>query len=226
MRTLNSQFKSSDCVHVLSVGVFGRAVTKYLKTFYPDLLETVWSECRPGNREEWPQASFVVVAAWRPVGSLCRVVDNLSYERGHPFVPVILDSPVLRLGPVTVPGVSGCWHCWDMRSRQHSPISRERSSLLEFYESNPNCGPAGYLESFAMIAAAQIGQVTRSSLTQIAGQIWQMNLFTREVSTGYLVGVDGCKRCGLNRPIEGRTYFEAKERLSHLWTEPIANGMS
>ena len=218
MSMVASRPDPSNCIHVVSVGMFGRAVAKYLKTLFSNMQVTIWDGGDLSDCEQWPDCILHVLAAWRPVRSLCEFMDELSYERGRPFIPLILDSPVLRFGPVIVPNVSGCWHCWDMRLRQHTISLRERSALLEFYETNPQSGPAGYLEPFAMIGAAQIARITQSSMDRAAGQIWQMNLFTRHVSTGRLVGIDGCGRCGLSRPLEDRTYYEAKDSLSFLWT--------
>jgi bacteriocin biosynthesis cyclodehydratase domain-containing protein len=148
-------------------------------------------------------------------------VDKLSREDDRPFVPLIADSPVLRLGPIIIPGTSGCWECWQLRSRQHATSPKEQSALWKFYDVNPQSGPGGYLEPFAMLGAAQIARAIHScsSPQRAAGHIWQIDLFTRDVSTSRMVAVNDCPRCGMKRPVETRTYLEAQRQLAFLWTQ-------
>jgi hypothetical protein len=110
------------------------------------------------------------------------------------------------------------------RSNQHDVNRRYRPELTRFYEENPQAGPKGYLEPLAMISAAQIAEIIRQAgcLDRIAGNIWQMDLFTRGVSTGKLAGTDDCPRCGLNRPLESRTYSDLRKALAFLWPEADA----
>ncbi len=206
-------------LHVIAVGPFGQAVSEYLSVLHPHVHRTVWNWTKPLTRETWPTSSAEVIVAWRPVPQLCELVSVISHDRAVPFIPLILDSGVLRLGPIIIPESSACWKCWIMRSRQHSPNPQERSALLTFYDANPEAGPAGYLEPLAMLAAAQIKRAFQLCLhpDQVGGDIWEINLFSSQVRTGRLLGVDGCPVCGLNRSLETRTYLEAKRELAFLW---------
>lgn len=206
----------------MSVGTFGRAVGGYISMLYPFIHEITFHEAEESGPGILPSTFAYVLASWRPVPALCDKAAKLSKERRLPFIPVILDAGTLQLGPVVVPGNSACWECWKLRSRQHSFSPKERAAVLEFYDTNPEAGPTGFLEPFAMLAAAQIRHAIQlfDDPQGISGYIWQIDLLSRQVSTGRLLGVDGCPNCGLDRPVRDRSYAEARKELSFLWKEP------
>lgn len=215
-------------LHVVCVGAFGKTVAKCLASLHLSVRETHSDGSVSIDLDEWPTVGVEVIAASKPVPDLCNFIDRYSREHGRPVIPLVLDSSVLRLGPIIVPGIGGCWRCWQMRSLQHAKLLPERIALLQFYEANRLVEPQGFLEPFAMIGAVQIASAiqSRDHLNQIAGNIWQIDLFTREVTTGYLVGVDGCPYCGLDRPLDSRSYAEMQTKLAYLWKDPARVDLS
>jgi bacteriocin biosynthesis cyclodehydratase domain-containing protein len=206
-------------INALSVGAFGRAVLHFLKSFVPHIEGSDWADIHDLDQDSWPLSDLQVVCAWRPVPKLCAFLDELSHRRSHPLVSVVLEPSVLCLGPVIVPGEGGCWHCWEARAQQHAQFAEERLALLQFYEKDRSAGPIGYLEPFALMGAVQIAHLisSREYLRQNAGFIWRINLYTREVSVGHLIGVHGCPRCGRRDAHSGPNYAEAQNALSFLW---------
>jgi len=206
-------------VHLLSVGAFGQSIGRYLADLYPRVEESIMTGDTLPSFRTVSGASVHVLATGRPVPRLCEMMDDSCRESGLPFFPLVLDSSVIRLGPVFVRGQGGCWKCWVRRSAQHAEWAKERSALVQYYSSNAGAGPRGYLEPFAMIAASQIAQTVRvlESSSEIAGYIWQMDLLTRLISTSRLVGIHDCPRCGLHRPAPMRSVQEMKDALGHLW---------
>src|SRR5690349_3627555 len=89
--------------HILSIGSFGRAVAHYLRDFRSDLAETIVTDDTIALPAVWPASCAVIVASWRPVPHFCELLDEFSFTREQPFVPVILDSTILRIGPVVIP---------------------------------------------------------------------------------------------------------------------------
>lgn len=206
-------------VHLLSVGNFGTAIGEYLKAFRTDIVETVTTD---GTLQPyaWPVARIRLVAAWRPVPHLCELLNELCHKQQVPFVPVILDSAVLQLGPIIVPGGGSCWSCWVRRCQQHSSWCDEQTAVLQYYASNPHSGPQGYLEPFALMAATRMVETIDAldSSTAIPGYIWQMDVITRRAMTGKMVGVHDCRRCGLRRIASARGFADMEQELSFLWT--------
>lgn len=208
---------------VVSVGTFGRAVARHLRSYQPDLRESnvtsPLTDVSPAILKGSGGDSTVVVVAAHTAPAVCELFARVAHENRLPFLPVVVDESTLRLGPVVVPGVGGCWRCWVARYRQHDAHIREREALHAFYNEHPDNGPRGYLEPFAWIIASQLAAVLRSKqdLEYWAGWLWQVDLFSREVSTGELIGVDGCSWCGLNRSLPGRTYGDMQRALAWLW---------
>lgn len=203
--------------HLICVGPFARAIAQYLKMVCPLVTETHVDDTVP-SPSTWPNARLNVLVAWRPVPDLCDLLNRISYELRRPFLPVIQDLAVLRVGPIIAPGHGPCWHCWITRWRQHSGWTKERSSVLDYYRAHRTAGPQGYLEPFAKMAATLIAQTMASieSSTAIPGYIWQIDMITRSVSTAVVVGVHDCSWCGLGRPKETRSFAALQEQLSFL----------
>lgn len=219
---MGDQEKTVQPVHLLSLGGFGQSVGNHLKLFRADVEVTPVSDNTIPLPDTWPASRMCVVAAWRPVSILCELLDQLSHDRQTPFIPLILDSTVMRLGPIVSPRRGSCWNCWDRRCRQHATWPKEQLALLQYYESHPDSGPRGYLEPFAIMGAAKISEAVDAldSATAIPGSIWQIDMITRKVTTSTVVGIHNCSRCGLRQSPATRSFAEMQHRLAYLWTTP------
>ncbi len=212
-------------VHLLTLGGFGQAVGIYLRALRTDILETKQaSEMFPFSAP-WPVARMRVVAAWRPVQALCRQLDELSYKSGQPFVPLVLDSTLLQLGPIVVPGFGPCWGCSARRNRQQSSSPTATDALHDFYDRDWKAGPKGYLGPFALMAAGRISETIDAIdyATAHPGEVWQIDLLTRKVIVGRTVGIDGCLQCGLGRQPANRGFSDLQRELSYLWVNTAQN---
>jgi bacteriocin biosynthesis cyclodehydratase domain-containing protein len=226
-RVKNCEHALGKCedLDVVSIGEFGSAVARRLRHYRHDVRELNVPCPMPRFKEATEESlrgkSNMVVASSHPATSICERLAGIARESQCSFLPVVIDESVLRLGPVVVPGIGGCWNCWAARREQHDGHPQETAALHEFYNHHPGTGPCGYLDPFAWIAASLVAAIlsSRQHLEHWAGKIWQMDLFSREVTTGELVGVDGCGWCGLNRPLETRTYREIQQALGYLWDE-------
>ncbi len=215
------QETSLTAPHVLSIGAFGRAVAQYLRVFRADLVETIVTDDTIALPSVWPKSCAVIVASWRPVPHFCELLNDLSFTWGRPFIPLILDSTILRIGPVVMPNRGSCWVCWARRYSQHDAWRQERRVLLEHYASDPTAGPRGYLEPFAMIGASRLASILGAleDPNAPAGLLWQIDVITREITAGTVVGVHDCPKCGLHRPIAERSFSAMRRDLAYLWRE-------
>lgn len=206
----------TSTVHLVTIGSFGNAVAKYLRMLGSDIQDLAWPDALPEDPMAWPESETYILSSWKPMTKLCRAVDRMSFDRNKVFLPLVIDASWLRLGPVIVPGISGCWRCWESRQQQHGMLNRETDELLKAYDENISLGPAGFLAPLAMIGAGQIVKTlaARQTPREIAGSIWQRSVFTGQVSRGRLSGVDGCALCGLQRPLEDRTYRALQDELA------------
>ena len=165
--------------------------------------------------DDLPDPRLTIVAAWRPVHALCARLDADSRRRGRPFVPLIMEGATLSIGPVVRPDTGGCWHCWIRRRHQHEPSAVVRSVVAAYYDAHIDAGPRGYLEATALLGAAQLSEIiSRIDRGECAGgELWQMNILTREVVTGAVISVDGCSHCGSGASFD-RTFGELQRRFA------------
>jgi bacteriocin biosynthesis cyclodehydratase domain-containing protein len=213
-------------LHLLSVGAFGKAVGRHLKNLRSDVVETVVTGDIVPMPEVWPKYRLSIVASWRPDPNLCAMMEELSYESQRPLIPLIVESTVLRLGPVVVPGQGSCWSCWIQRIQQHSDWREAQSSLLDYYANHPEAGPRGYLEPFAGIAAARLTEVIEDldSSGKGAGYVWEIDMMSREIETRTAIGIHDCPRCGLHKNAPTRSYSDLQQDLGYLWPDLSQEG--
>lgn len=206
-------------LHVFSMGAFGKAVAYYLKTLRAEVVERVITTAGTTFFDLSPQTSTSIIAAGQPIPELCKLLEDRSFEYGRAFIPLVLDSANLIIGPVVIPGAGACWSCWNRRSIQHASHPDERLALLQHYSNGMNTGPVGYLESYALLGAARIAQILNSfdSPSGIAGYVWQIHVITREIVTSKVTGIHDCPRCGLGRRAPTRTFAELQHELAYLW---------
>jgi bacteriocin biosynthesis cyclodehydratase domain-containing protein len=200
-------------VLILPVGPFGDAVARHLARLRPDTLRGHAEEV---GRPHAPSRRVTVVAAWRPVVALCGALDRDSRRLNRPFVPLVIEGATLSIGPVVRPGAAGCWHCWMRRRDQHYPFAAARAAVAAFYDRDPDAGPRGYFEAAALLGATQLSRtIDRIDRGECAGgDLWQMNVLTRDVTTSTVIGADACPSCGLGRPLHDRTYRELRARYT------------
>jgi hypothetical protein len=212
---------SSHSVHVVSVGPYGRAVAEYLGALRADVIETTWDFSSAFSALDLAPARVRVVAAWRPVPLLCRWLDDCGRRRGETLIPLILDCTLLQLGPVMIPPHSPCWDCHVRRSLQHSSYPLAQTAVWEFYDRHTDLGPRGFLEPFATIGASMVAQTidTMDTSRVLPGYIRQIDLLSRNTTTGRTIGVDACVRCGRGRSAVERSSSDLKADLEFLWAK-------
>jgi bacteriocin biosynthesis cyclodehydratase domain-containing protein len=214
-------------VHLCWEGDFGSAVARYLAAALDACETSDPLRVTDIERKNWPAADIEILVLSCPRVELCSRLNDLCFELGRPLIPVFMQSQDLCVGPVIVPGKPGCWRCWQRRSAQHSLFPVERSALLCHYSEPRNLPPLGYLEPIAMLAALQVARLMErpGRVGDAAGFVWKMDVFSGNVSTGRLVGVDGCPNCGSGRAFETRSCAQLREALQSSLPEwANANG--
>lgn len=217
--------QSRPRLHVFSLGKFGAAAARRFLALNSDAIETPIVDHTLPMPETWPSARLHVLFSWRPAPAICELMEELSYKWRLPFIPVVIDSARLQIGPVIVPGETACWTCWIHRSRQHSPWPDSHASLLQHYATHASEGPAGYLELFAEMAASRVHSIIESleSSASDPGSIWQIDMLTRKILTGRVVGIHDCPRCGNRLAPDTRSYISLQQDLSYLWPSAVTD---
>jgi bacteriocin biosynthesis cyclodehydratase domain-containing protein len=203
----------------IGIGPFGHSFICDLAKSHDAVESIVLSEETIASLTLSDHASSYILATWRPMPLLCQRVSDMSRDRHKPFIPVVIGSDRMTIGPVVIPGGQGCWQCYVKRTLQHTHAAAERSTLLQYYASHPEEGPGGHLRPFATIAAGRCGAILDELDNEVAqpGQLWHLDLMTRRVTAGVLLGVHDCPYCGLHRPDHDRSMRDMQVHLSYLW---------
>jgi bacteriocin biosynthesis cyclodehydratase domain-containing protein len=213
-------------VHLLAVGSFGQAVADEMVTMLDPVPARVVS--LPGaaslpdelsEAAELSLASAAVVLAGRPVPAIAEWVDEVSFASGVPWLPVTIESTVLRTGPVVVPGLSACYRCFRLRMHQHAPAPAVELALEQHFRTSVADEPYGYLPGTVALAAGTATEALAAPAAG-AGQVWQRDLVSGRLIHGRAVGVHGCGRCGLHRDERIRSTVDIREAMGEVlaWT--------
>jgi bacteriocin biosynthesis cyclodehydratase domain-containing protein len=214
---------TGSSVQVLARGAFGHAVAKYAGRFFPalevsDLANAQALSCLPA-------AGLVVVASPRIEQRSCNWLDQRCSGALCGFVPVSMEGKILRVGPVVVPGAGPCWNCWRARLGQHDPWDGRKRALEAYYDET-SAAPRGWLDPFALIAAARVFEIAceAEGLASAAGDVWEMDMFTRATGLRRVMGIHACARCGLAGEEQARNTSALAQALKHLWSEDAQSG--
>lgn len=214
-------------LHVVAVGSWGAAVASAIAAARPDTSVSLAGHDLAAGQPAPTGPRHVVcslLAAGAPMPGYSSVLDEAAFQHGVPWLPIVVEHPVLRVGPAVVPGLGACYGCWRRRLRQHAVAPDLEAALEQTYRQATPDRPGGHLPAAARLAATiALDTVDRlgGDAAAEAGRVRQMDLVTRKVSAGHAVGVHGCPRCGLGRDEADRTYVSLLAELAELaeWGE-------
>jgi bacteriocin biosynthesis cyclodehydratase domain-containing protein len=106
-------------------------------------------------------ADFVVNAADWPAHDIERWTNEACVAAGLPFITMSHSPPVARVGPLYVPGTTGCYACQEDAYRETHPLYDE---LVEQRRGRPSPAP-----TLGPVCAFIGGQVALETLHQVTG---------------------------------------------------------
>jgi molybdopterin-synthase adenylyltransferase len=141
-------------------------------------------------------ASFVVNAADWPALDIERWVNSACFTARVPSITMSHSPPVARVGPMYVPGRTGCFACQEVDYRASYPLYDE---LVERRRGRPSPGA-----TLGPVCAFVGGQVALETIHQLTGLVppatlgtaYVYDLRTMTVSTESVPRLDGCPVCG------------------------------
>jgi len=165
-----------------------------------------------------PPADAYVLAAGRQVAGLEQDLDAMVHDRRRALLTVAVEHPVLRLGPLVVPGSgAACATCYHGRYRTHVAGLDALDSLEAHYRERPHDEPAGFLPPMLDFAAAQAHGLLAAAAVDPSGRagfVHLAHLLMPRLYRWTVVGVHGCPRCGSGR--------DERERSSGRLVEAVA----
>lgn len=184
-------------VTIVSTGPFGSRVSEMLAAGHGDRRQlragkiTAAFAARPGA---------VVLALWRLDTRLCERADELSFSTGTRWLPVIMEHPLIRIGPLICPPAGPCFGCYLRRRGQHDSQPWATAALRAAYEADDDCGPAGYLPHHARMAAAVADIMLGRQQAAAGSAVTTIRLHRGSVGTNRVIACHGCPRCGEDAP--------------------------
>lgn len=147
-------------------------------------------------RELAEGADFVVSGADWPAHDIERWVNAACFDAGVPFISMSHSPPVARIGPLYVPGTTGCFECQEAAYRERFPLYDE---LVEQRRGRPS--EAATLGPVCAFVGGQVALETVHRLTGLCapatlGAGWVYDLRTMAVTREDVPRVPGCPVCG------------------------------
>ncbi|MFB6521202.1 TOMM precursor leader peptide-binding protein [Streptomyces sp. NPDC056401] len=193
-------------LHTLWTGAFGERVATHISA----LTGSASTAARHDGTYSatWPHARLRIVATWRHEPVLTSRLSELHTAFGTPWLPVVLEYPKIRIGPLIVPGEGPCHDCYLARRSQHDRSPVGTAALRASAAADPEAGVSGFTEGQAMVAAGlavDLVQARGGEPHAVApGRVLFYDVLSRALITDTVLGVHGCPRCGTStHPDEG-----------------------
>jgi bacteriocin biosynthesis cyclodehydratase domain-containing protein len=145
-------------------------------------------------------ADIVVDAADWPAHDIERWCNSACFEAGIPYITMSHFPPIARVGPLYVPGVTGCYICQESAYRREYPLFDVATEQLR-----AKASPAATLGPACGLIGGQVGLDVMHLLTGLAepstlGVAHIYDLRTMEVEREDVVPEPGCPVCGHLQP--------------------------
>ena len=141
-------------------------------------------------------SDFVLDAADWPAHDIERWCNAACFEAGIPYITMSHFPPIARVGPLYVPGATGCFICQEIAYRRDYPLF---DIAVEQRRAKPS--PAATLGPACGLIGGQVGLEVMHLLTGLArpstqGVAHMYDLRTMEVERKPVVPEPGCPVCG------------------------------
>jgi bacteriocin biosynthesis cyclodehydratase domain-containing protein len=161
-------------------------------------------------------ADVVIDAADWPAHDIERWCNSACFEAGIPYISMSHVPPIARVGPLFVPGVTGCFSCQEIAYRRDYPlfdiaVEQQRAKSSPAATLGPPCGiTGGHVAMEVLHLLTGLAQPSTLGVAQI------YDLRTMEIDREPVVPEPDCPVCGhlehqkLGEPLER----EPVERLT------------
>jgi bacteriocin biosynthesis cyclodehydratase domain-containing protein len=143
----------------------------------------------------------------RPIYAYCRKIDDLSFASGAGFLPAVLETSKIYVGPFIRPGSTPCWECWEERFNSQHPFAAERRQLLTHYDAAKYLPTVGFMPYTVTATAAMLALILTGDCPSEARvcSVSVIDIFDHNVTTDYYVGRHLCSKCSVARHYKDRT---------------------
>ncbi|MBV9451292.1 MAG: TOMM precursor leader peptide-binding protein [Streptosporangiaceae bacterium] len=175
-------------LYVVASQDFGHRVARFLAEEFPGSRETGADDLASAFTGD---ATAIVVVVPRPAWALCERADQWAYEHGRPWLPVVMEHPVLRVGPLVCPPSGPCFKCYRARRFQHDTEYAASAVLNAAYDLDAALSPTGYLPHHARLAAAVATQFLTNAET---GVVFAFDVLSGRIGAHRVISCHDCER--------------------------------
>jgi len=132
-----------------------------------------------------------------------------ALRRGQPWLLVIPVGRQIAVGPLFLPGRTGCWECLAQRVQSNSPVAaylQGKNGATGAVVNDRACTPATAQIALALAANAIASWIVRGELPELEGKVKTLDVPTWRMQSHTLIQLPFCPACG-NHSIElGRSF--------------------
>jgi bacteriocin biosynthesis cyclodehydratase domain-containing protein len=149
-------------------------------------------------------SDVVIDAADWPAHDIERWCNSACFEAGIPYITMSHFPPIARVGPLYVPGETGCFACQETAYRRQYPlfdvaVEQRRAKASPAATLGPACGLIG-----GQVALDIMHLLTGLAKPSTLGVSHIFDLRTMEVEREPVVAEPGCPVCGETQPERDR----------------------
>lgn len=157
-----------------------------------------------------------VVLTNSPLRGELRDCNAAALQSGRPWLLVKPTGRQVWIGPLFVPGKTGCWECLAQRLRANSPVAaylQERNGHGGPIVPDRAATPATLQAAGGLAANAVATWVVRGELPPLEGKLQTLDLPTWRMQTHSLVRLPYCPACGTTgaRPFQAPSLTHGKK---------------
>lgn len=146
-------------------------------------------------------SDLVVNAVDWPAHDIELWVNAACFAAGIPYIAMSHYPPTARVGPLYVPGETGCYSCQEIAFKRSYPLY---DAVVEHQRAKPS--PAATLGAACALISGQVALDVMHFLTELAtpsslGVSHLYDLRTMEVKQEQVVRESGCPVCGQDGPV-------------------------
>lgn len=147
----------------------------------------------------WAESGVAnILIATSPRPQLEARAHRMSRIDGSVTVPIIIDHPFVRFGPMA-DGIGGCSECLRVRLKQHGlsdDFERMRISAFGDQHGGPNLLLPHETEHLFARALAVLEQLEHGNYSHDPGRVIWFDLMNISSTSGTVSGIHGCSICG------------------------------
>lgn len=145
-------------------------------------------------------ADIVIAAADWPPYEIEHWFNSACFAAGIPYIAMGQTPPIVRVGPLYVPGKTGCFACQEIRHKREYPlyeaaVEQRRAKSSPVATLGPPCGVIGGLIGME-VAHHLTGLVEPATL----GASYSIDLRTMDVERNSILAEPGCPVCADLQP--------------------------